>query len=201
VLTHYLPQIEASIVLTRLSLVAGSYFVVSCHREENVDAPEQLGKLVALLNGLAERYQQRIIVSTHPRTKKRLDESGAALHTRVELMKPLGFPDYICLQRNARAVLSDSGTISEESSILNFPALNIREAHERPEAMEEGSVMLTGLDSERIFQALAILADQPQGDVRLLRQVADYSLPNVSDKVLRLIVSYVSYINRVVWQK
>jgi UDP-N-acetylglucosamine 2-epimerase (non-hydrolysing) len=201
VLDHYRPQIEASAVLDRLSLEAGRYFVVSCHREENVDAPVQLGRLVAVLNGLAERYQERVIVSTHPRTRKRLDEAAVVVDQRVELLKPLGFPDYVCLQRNARAVLSDSGTISEESSILNFPALNIREAHERPEAMEEGAVMLTGFDPGRVFQALAILADQARGAERLIQPVADYSKPNVSDKVLRLLMSYTDYVNRVVWQK
>lgn len=201
VLEYYRPHIDASDVLGRLSLEVEHYFVVSCHREENVDAPEQIGKLAAMLNGLAERYLERIIVSTHPRTRKRLDEAGIIFHSCVELMKPLGFPDYVRLQMNARAVLSDSGTISEESSILNFPALNIREAHERPEAMEEGSVMLVGLEPERVFQALSILADQPRGKVRLLRPVADYSQPNVSDKVLRLIVSYTGYVNQVVWRK
>jgi UDP-N-acetylglucosamine 2-epimerase (non-hydrolysing) len=200
VLAYYRPQIEASDILSRLSLEAEHYFVVSCHREENVDAPEQLGKLAAVLNGLAERYQERIIVSTHPRTRKRLSEVGIVFHSCVELMKPLGFPDYVCLQMNARVVLSDSGTISEESSILNFPALNIREAHERPEAMEEASVMLVGLDPERVFQALSILRGQARGKPRLLHPVADYSHPNVSDKVLRLIVSYTDYVNRVVWR-
>lgn len=201
VLAHYRPTIEASDVLDRLSLDAEHYFVISCHREENVDAPEQLVKLATILNGLAERYQERVIVSTHPRTRKRLAEAGIVLHSGVELMKPLGFPDYVRLQMNARVVLSDSGTISEESSILNFPALNIREAHERPEAMEEGSVMLVGLDLERVFQALSIVEDQTRGGMRALRPVADYSQPNVSDKVLRLIVSYTDYVNRVVWRK
>lgn len=201
VLEHYRSQIEASNVLDRLSLTTGHYFVVSCHREENVDVPDQLTKLVATLNGIAQRYCDRVIVSTHPRTRKRLAEAGVNLDPRVELMKPLGFADYVCLQRNARAVLSDSGTISEESSILNFPALNIREAHERPEAMEEGAVMLTGLEPEHVFRALTILEDQSRGDVRQLRPVADYSMPNVSDKVLRVIMSYTAYVNRVVWQK
>lgn len=201
VVSHYRPQIEASGVISRLSLTVGHYFVVSCHREENVDAPTQLDNLVQVLNVLAERYQERIIVSAHPRTKKRLDEIGAKLDPLVELMKPMGLPDYVWLQCNARAVLSDSGTISEESSILNFPALNIREAHERPEAMEEGAVMLTGLDQKRVFQALTILEDQPRGEHRQLRLVADYGCANVSDKVLRLIMSYTSYVNRVVWQK
>ena len=201
VIEYYRPQIEASDVLARLLLAPGDYFVVSAHREENVDAPAQLAKLVQVLNGLAQRYGQRVIMSTHPRTRKRLEEFGMVLDPRVELLKPLGFPDYVSLQCHARAVISDSGTISEESSILNFPAVNIRNAHERPEAMEEASVMLTGLDPERVFQALAILDDQPRGGTRLLRPVADYSMPNVSDKVLRLILSYTDYINRVVWRK
>jgi UDP-N-acetylglucosamine 2-epimerase (non-hydrolysing) len=201
VLHHYLPQIDASDVLDRLGLTAGRYFVVSCHREENVDSPVNLGHLVEVLNGLAARFGERIIVSTHPRTRKSLDAAGAVLDPIVELMKPLGFPDYIHLQRSARTVLSDSGTITEESSILNFPALNIREAHERPEGMEEGAVMLTGLNPERVFQALAILADQPRGVARLLRPVADYGMPNVSDKVLRIILSYTDYVNRAVWKR
>ncbi len=201
VLEYYRPQIERSDILARLALTAGRYFVVSCHREENVDVPDQLGRFVALLNSVAERYQERVIVSTHPRTKNRLETAGLALDPHVELMKPMGFPDYIHLQRNARAVLSDSGTISEESSILNFPAVNIREAHERPEAMEEGAVMMTGFDQDRVLQAIAILEDQFRGEGRLLRQVADYSMPNVSDKVLRLLMSYTSYVNRTVWRK
>ncbi len=201
VLEHYLPQIDASDVLKRLGLTAERYFVVSCHREENVDLSVNLRSLVEVLNGLAERFRQRVIVSTHPRTRKALDATGVALDPLVELVKPLGFPDYVQLQRHAHAVLSDSGTITEESSILNFPAVNIREAHERPEGMEEGAVMLTGLNPVRIFQALEILADQPRGKTRLLRQVADYGIPNVSDKVVRLILSYTDYVNRVVWRK
>ncbi len=201
VLYHYLPQIDASDVVNRLGLKAGCYFVVSCHREENVDSPTNLGCLVEVLNGLATRFGERIIVSTHPRTRKSLDATGAVLDPLVELMKPVGFPDYIQLQRSARAVLSDSGTITEESSILNFPAVNIREAHERPEGMEEGTAMLTGLNPTRVFQALGILADQPRGTTRLLRPVADYGMPNVSDKVVRLILSYTDYVNRVVWRK
>ncbi len=201
VLHHYLPQIDASDVLDRLGLTAGQYFVVSCHREENVDSSVNLGSLVEVLNGLAARFGERIIVSTHPRTRKSLSDAGAVLDPLVELMKPLGFLDYIQLQKSARTVLSDSGTITEESSIFNFPALNIREAHERPEGMEEGAVMLTGLNLARVFQALVILADQPRGKTRLLRPVSDYGMPNVSDKVLRLILSYTDYINRVVWRK
>jgi UDP-N-acetylglucosamine 2-epimerase (non-hydrolysing) len=201
VLEHYRPQIEKSEVLSRLSLQAMQYFVVSCHREENVDDPARLDQLVGLLNGLAVRYNERIIVSTHPRTRNRLAGSGAPLDSRIVLLKPLGFPDYVCLQQHARVVLSDSGTISEESSILNFPALNIRDAHERPEAMEEGAVMLVGLDLDRVLQGVGILADQPRGATRLLRAVGDYTAPNVSDKVLRVIMSYTDHVNRVVWQK
>ncbi len=201
VLHHYLPQIDASDALERLRLTASHYFLVSCHREENVDSSVNLGSLVEVLNGLAGRFAERVVVSTPPRTRKSLDASGAVLDPLVELMKPLGFPDYIQLERSARAVLSDSGTVTEESSILNFPALNIREAHERPEGMEEGAVMLTGLDPTRVFQALEILADQPRDSSRLLRPVADYGMPNVSDKVVRLILSYTDYVNRVVWRK
>ncbi len=201
VLQHYRPQIAASGVLARLGLAARGYFVVSCHREENVDSPGQLAKLVEVLTTLADTHRQRIIFSVHPRTRKRLDAAGVVLPKLVELLKPLGFPDYICLQENARAVLSDSGTISEESSLLNFPAVNLREAHERPEAMEEGAVMMTGLDLERVMQAVGILDQQPRGTERLLRVVGDYAVPNVSDKVLRLILSYTDYVNRVVWRK
>lgn len=201
VLTHYWSRIETSDVLERLGLKAEQYFVVSCHREENVDAPERLMGLISVLNGLAVRLGARVIVSTHPRTRKRLDATGMSLHALVELMNPLGLFDYVQLQRNARAVLSDSGTITEESSILNFRAVNIRDAHERPEGMEEGAVMMTGLSSERVFQALSILADQPQGAQRLLRPVSDYLMPNVSDKVLRVVMSYTDYVNRTVWHK
>lgn len=201
VLTHYRPQIEASDVLARLDLKPGEYFLVSAHREENVDSDRNLSGLVESLNAIAERYGQRVIVSTHPRTQKRIDATGAQFDARVELLKPLGFHDYNHLQMHARAVLSDSGTITEESSILNFPALNIREAHERPEGMEEASVMMVGLSPERILQGLRILEDQPRGEERLLRRVADYSMPNVSDKVLRILHSYTDYVNRVVWRK
>jgi UDP-N-acetylglucosamine 2-epimerase (non-hydrolysing) len=199
VLHHYMPQIEGSDVLARLGLAPREYFVVSCHREENVDSETNLGKLVAVLNGLAERFGKRIIVSTHPRTRRRMEERGLQPDARVELMKPLGFPDYVRLQRSARAVLSDSGTITEESSILNFAALNIREAHERPEGMEEAAVMLTGLELDRILQGLDILAEQPVGEKRLFPIVSDYHVPNVSEKVVRIILSYTDYVNRFVW--
>ncbi|WP_407571569.1 non-hydrolyzing UDP-N-acetylglucosamine 2-epimerase [Deinococcus altitudinis] len=201
VLTHYLPQIEASDVLTRLGLEAGEYFVVSAHREENIDSNINLNNLALSLNTIAQTYDQRVIVTTHPRTQKRIDAQGITFHPNVELLKPLGFHDYVHLQIHARAVLSDSGTITEESSILNFPALNIREAHERPEGMEEASVMMVGLSPERIMQALRILEAQSRGSERLLRRVADYGMPNVSDKVLRILLSYTDYVNRVVWRK
>jgi len=202
VLTHYMPKIDASDVLARLGLARNDYFVVSAHREENVDSPRHFVRLVELLNGLAESHGRRVVMSTHPRTRKRIDAQGAALHPRVELMKPLGFSDYVQLQRHAYAVLSDSGTISEESSILNFPALNLRDAHERPEAMEEGSVMLTGMSLANVERALAVLATQGRGPGdRTLRPVADYQMPNVSAKVLRIILSYTDYVKRVVWRE
>ncbi len=201
VLTHYREKIDRSDVLERLSLTTGDYFVVSAHREENIESDRNFLKLVTILNRLAEEYGKRVIVSTHPRTRKRIDASGAVFNDRVELLKPLGFSDYVNLQMHAKAVLSDSGTITEESSILNFPAINIREAHERPEGMEEASVMMVGLEVGRVMQALAILDTQPRGELRSLRQVADYSMPNVSDKVVRIIHSYTDYVNRVVWKK
>lgn len=201
VLNTFMPKIESSDVLMRLGLEAGKYFVVSCHREENVDSPRNLATLVETLNRLAMEFGERIIVSTHPRTRKRLDALGRPLNAAVELLKPLGFFDYVHLQMRARAVLSDSGTITEESSILNFPAVNIREAHERPEGMEEGTVVMTGLSANRIFQALQVLADQPRGEYRRLRPVADYQMPNVSEKVLRIILSYTDYVNRTVWHE
>jgi len=201
VLTHYRSRIQSSDVLTRLQLEEGSYFVVSAHREENIESPTNFGKLVAALNGVAEAYGLPVIVSTHPRTQKRIDATGASFNPLVRLMKPLGFHDYVKLQMSARAVLSDSGTINEESSILNFPALNLREAHERPEGMEEAAVMMTGLELERILQGLAILANQARGGERSMLLVKDYSAPNVSDKVVRIIQSYTDYVNRVVWKK
>ncbi len=201
VLSHYMPQIDGSDVLSRLQLDAGKFFVISAHREENVDSPKNLIKLGHILNGLAEKYGYPVIVSTHPRTRKRIEEQGLEFNPLVQLLKPLGFHDYNKLQKSAKAVLSDSGTISEESSIMNFPALNIREAHERPEAFEEASVMMVGLEVERVFQALQVLDSQPAGNERLLRPVADYSMPNVSDKIVRIVHSYRDYVMRVVWKQ
>jgi len=200
VLHYYMPKIEASDVLARLGLEPESYYIFSAHREENVDYPEQFAGLIDVLTHLSETGR-RVIVSTHPRTRKRMEAEGVTLPATVELMKPFGFSDYVALQKSARAVLSDSGTITEESSILNFPALNIRQAHERPEGMEEGAVMLVGLQWERVREGLAILAQQPRGEQRLLRLVQDYAMPNVSEKVVRIILSYTDYVNRVVWQK
>lgn len=201
VLHHYRPQIEQSDILSRLSLKEGQYFIISAHREENINSPAQLAKLIETIQLLAETYQYPIIISTHPRTQKQIDAQGIVFHPLVQVLPPFGFHDYVKLQMRAKAVLSDSGTIGEESSILNFPALNIREAHERPEAFEESIVMMVGLDAPRIMQGLAILEDQPRGETRLLRPVADYSMPNVSDKVLRIIHSYTDYVNRVIWKK
>jgi UDP-N-acetylglucosamine 2-epimerase (non-hydrolysing) len=201
VLQHYMPKIQASTALARLGLEPGRFFLVSAHREENIDAPAQFGKLVGVLNGLAAKYRLRIVVSTHPRTRKRIDAERVQLDPLVELMKPLGFTEYVSLQLQAKAVLSDSGTITEESSILNFPALNIRNAHERPEGFEEASVMMTGLDWETVAAALQVLERQPRGQERLLRLVDDYAMPNVSEKVVRIILSYTAYVNRVVWRK
>ena len=200
VLTHYMPQIDASNVLKGLGLQEGKFFVVSAHREENVDTPNQLISLANTLNAVAEHYNMPVIISTHPRTRNRIDAHGIEFHKNIRLLKPLGFHDYNNLQKNAKAVLSDSGTINEESSIMNFPALNLREAHERPEGMEEASVMMVGLGAERVMQGLQILESQPAGEQRLLRQVYDYSMPNVADKVIRIIHSYTDYVNRVVWK-
>ena len=201
VLHYYLPKINKSDVLARLDLEKQEYFVVSSHREENIDDPDQFAKLVAVLNGVAAAYGKPIIVSTHPRTRKKIDEKGVSLRPEVVLLKPLGLCDYVHLQLHAKASLSDSGTITEESSILNFPALNIRNAHERPEGMEEGAVMMTGLELERVMEGLQILETQSRGEARMLRMVSDYNVPNVSEKVVRIILSYTNYVNRVVWQK
>mgnify|MGYP006425066647 FL=1 len=200
VLNYYMPEIDSSNVLSKLLLKKHEFFVVSAHREENVDTPKNLVKLADTLNSLAQVYGYPVIVSTHPRTRKRIEEQGLDFNPLVQLLHPLGFHDYNKLQKSAKAVLSDSGTISEESSIMNFPALNIREAHERPEAFEEGSVMMTGLDFVRIAQALAVIQSQPRGNERLLRPVNDYSMPNVSDKVVRIILSYRDYVMRTVWK-
>ncbi|CAB3825399.1 UDP-N-acetylglucosamine 2-epimerase (non-hydrolyzing) [Achromobacter sp. ACM03] len=201
VLTHYAPSINASDALSRLGLTEGEYFVISAHREENVDSEINLRKLADIFNGLATTYGKPVIVSTHPRTQKRIDAQQLQFDPLVRLLKPLGFHDYVKLQKDARAVLSDSGTITEESSILNFPALNIREAHERPEGFEEASVMMVGLELDRVLQGLSILEKQGRGAERSLRQVADYSMPNVAEKVVRIIHSYTDYVNRTVWKK
>ncbi len=200
VLTHYRSRILESDVLNRLGLEEGNYFVLSAHREENIEPDASFARLVASIHALADSFALPIIVSTHPRTQKRIDAAGISFGDKVRLLKPLGFCDYNRLQLSARAVLSDSGTINEEASILNFPALNIRDAHERPEGMEEAAAMMVGLSPERIMQGLAVLADQPRGADRLMRLVGDYSMPNVSDKVVRILHSYVDYVNRVVWK-
>jgi UDP-N-acetyl-L-fucosamine synthase len=200
VLNTYRDGIDSSDVLTRLGVKEYEFFVVSAHREENIDSNKNFLNLLESLNVIAEAYQIPIIVSTHPRTQKRIDEIKVELNPMIQLLKPLGFKDYNKLQISAKAVLSDSGTINEESSILNFPALNLREAHERPEGMEEAVVIMTGLGSERIMQGLAILESQPRGDDRILRQVYDYSMPNVSDKIVRIIHSYTDYVNKVIWR-
>ena len=201
VLHYYLPKIEESDILNRFGLREQDYFIVSSHREENIDFPEQFEKLICMLNGLSERFGKRIIVSTHPRTSKMIDQTSTKLNTSVELIKPLGFFDYVHLQMHAIAALSDSGTITEESSILNFPALNLRNAHERPEGMEEGAVMMPGLEFDRILEGLKILQSQGRAEERTIRTVPDYNVPNVSDKVVRIILSYTNYVNRVVWHK
>lgn len=201
VLHHYKAKIEASDVLERLGLKEHQYFIVSAHREENINSDQNFLDLVQMLNSVAEKYQYPVIVSTHPRTRKRIEELNIAFHPLIQLLKPLGFSDYNKLQLSAKATLSDSGTINEESSILNFPALNLRQAHERPEGMEEAAVMMVGLTAERVLQGLDILDHQPRGEERMLRLVADYSMPNVSEKVARIILSYTDYVNRVVWKK
>ncbi len=201
VLNHYMPSIEASDVLNRLALEKYKYYVVSAHREENINNQSNFHNLINSLNLVAEKFDLPVVITTHPRTRKMLDNAGLSMHKNIQLLKPLGFSDYNALQLHSKAVLSDSGTISEESSILNFPALNIRQAHERPEAMEEASVMMVGLNPERILQCLSQLETQKRGDERSFRNVADYSMPNVSDKVVRIIISYVDYIKRVVWSE
>ncbi|AEP04549.1 MULTISPECIES: non-hydrolyzing UDP-N-acetylglucosamine 2-epimerase [Acinetobacter] len=201
VLHHYKAKIEASDVLERLNLKEHEYFIVSAHREENINSDQNFLDLVEMLNAVADKYKYPVIVSTHPRTRKRIEELNVEFHPLIQLLKPLGFSDYNKLQLSAKAALSDSGTINEESSILNFPALNLRQAHERPEGMEEAAVMMVGLKAERILQGLAILEGQTRGENRLLRLVEDYSMPNVSEKVVRIIMSYTDYVNRVIWKK
>ena len=201
VLNHYFGAINKSNILSILKIEQYKYFVVSAHREENINNESNFTGLILSLNLIAEKYNYPIIVSTHPRTRNMIDGKEIKLHKNIQLLKPLGFNDYNALQMNAKAVLSDSGTISEESSILNFPALNIRQAHERPEAMEEASVMMVGLNPERILQGLVELESQKRGSERTLRIVSDYSISNVSVKVVRIIISYVDYIKRVVWSK
>lgn len=199
VLHTYLPKVQQSKIVENLELEKQQYFVVSAHREENIASEKNFFNLVKSLNEVAVKYDMPVIVSTHPRTRKMIEKMGVEFDSRIVLMKPMGLSDYLALQVNSKAVLSDSGTISEESSILNFPALNLREAHERPEAMEEASVMMVGLNPERIMQGLAELELQKRGTERTLRPVADYSMPNVSEKVVRIILSYTDYIKRVVW--
>jgi UDP-N-acetylglucosamine 2-epimerase len=201
VLNHYLPSIESSDVLSKLNLTKYEYFVVSAHREENISNTENFSNLMQSLNQIADVYHFPIIVSTHPRTQKMIDKIQIQMRPEVKFLKPMGFNDYNALQLNSKSVLSDSGTISEESSTLNFPALNLREAHERPEAMEEASVMMVGLNPERILQALVQLETQKRGEERSFRRVTDYSMPNVSDKIVRIIISYTDYIKRVVWNQ
>ncbi|MEI6610921.1 MAG: UDP-N-acetyl glucosamine 2-epimerase, partial [Deltaproteobacteria bacterium] len=201
VLHYYMPKIQRSDVRSQLKLKDKDYFLVSCHREENIDDENNFRGLIEILQGLVAVYGKRIIMTTHPRTRKRIEQEGVALSPLVELHKPFGLIDYVKLQMNAQAVLSDSGTITEESSILNFPALNIRQAHERTEGMEEGAVMMVGLSWQRIQEGLAILENQSRGADRSLRLVRDYDVPNVSEKVVRIILSYTDYVNRVVWRK
>jgi UDP-N-acetylglucosamine 2-epimerase len=200
VLNHFMPKIQASDILQKLKLEKHKYFVVSAHREENINSKQNFDRLFFTLNKIAEKYNYPIIVSTHPRTRNKIEESKIQLNPLIKLEKPFGLNDYVALQRNAKAVLSDSGTITEESSILNFPALNIREAHERPEGMEEASVMMVGLNPDRIFQGLQLFDKEDRSELKF-RMVADYSMPNVSDKVVRIILSYTDYIKRVVWKE
>jgi UDP-N-acetylglucosamine 2-epimerase len=200
VIEYYLPKIEASKILTTLKLQDQKYFVVSSHREENVDSPENLTKFVQLLNQVAERYQEPVVVSTHPRTRIRLEQLNIPVNPLIQFLKPFGFFDYVHLQMHAHCVLSDSGTISEESSILNFPALNLREAHERPEGFEEAAVMLVGLNPERVLQGIEIVKDQPRGQERLLNIVQSYAPQNLSDKILRIILSYTDFVQRKTWK-
>ena len=201
VIHYYLPKALSSGILERMEVVTNGYYLVSAHREENIDSASHLEGLVRILNGLADDYDSKVIVTTHPRTRKGIDGLGQKLSPRIMLCSPFSFTDFVKLELNATAVLSDSGTITEESSILNFPALNIREAHERPEGMEEGAVMLVGTDYENVQRGLAILESQPRGKNRSLRIVADYDIPNASEKVLRIIISYTEYVNRSVWHK
>lgn len=200
VLEHYLSRIEQSDVVSRLGLRDEHYFVVSSHREENVDQPENIRRLYDILHWLAEQYEEPIVFSTHPRTRKRLDALGLTPPPLVQFHKPFGFLDYVKLQLRARVVLSDSGSITEEASILNFPALNLRDAHERPEGFEEGAVMFTGLDVRRVMNALPVVERQPRGSERLIRMVSDYSATNVSEKILRIILSYTDFVNQRVWR-
>jgi UDP-N-acetylglucosamine 2-epimerase len=199
VLNHYLPSIIKSDILSKLGLEKYNYFVISAHREENINNQSNFNGLIKSLNLIAEKFDLPVIISTHPRTRKMIEAKEISLHKNIQLLRPLGFNDYNALQLYSKSVLSDSGTISEESSILNFPALNIRQAHERPEAMEETSVMMVGLNPERILQGLVQLESQKRGEQRSFRKVADYSMPNVSDKMVRIIISYTDYIKRVVW--
>jgi UDP-N-acetylglucosamine 2-epimerase len=201
VLSHYRDKIDGSKILSKLGIEQGQFFIVSAHREENIDFEGNFMRLVSVLNSVAETYKIPVIVSTHPRTQKRIDAMQCSFHKNVRLIKPLGFTDYNKLQMSAKAVLSDSGTVNEESSILNFRALNLREVHERPEGMEEAAVMMVGLDETRVMQGLKILDNQSDGNDRMLRQVSDYSMPNVSEKVIRIIHSYTDYVNRTVWKK
>jgi UDP-N-acetyl-L-fucosamine synthase len=201
VLNYYMPQINTSNIMSEINVESGKYFIISAHREENIDSELNFKKLVGVLNGIADAYKLPVLVSTHPRTRKRIDETGSVFHSEIRLLKPLGFNDYVKLQMNAKAVLSDSGTINEESSILNFPALNLREAHERPEGMEEATVMMVGLEYNLVLQALKILEKQKRGEYRNLNLVSDYGVPNVSEKIVRIIYSYTNYVNRIVWKK